>query len=154
METVSSRNVMDRAVVSDLMPESASYVPIVVGPGPGTGSHGPKAKIVGDPTTLQLQVWSGDSQFNGTANLEIQFFGVTEDASGNISLVDDIVQIPPQNGNGGNNRTQPIQITNQNKTTVSVYVVPNSQEVEVMAIVRPISGGPTGNVGVYFFGIE
>ena len=154
METISPKTNTTHAVVQDGPPATAGYTPIVIGPPPNLGhGHGHKVKIVGDPMTMTLNVWSGDTSFSGNVNLEIQFFGINEDSSGNISLIDNITQIPELNPSGGSNRRQSLSISNQNKTAVSVYIVPDSTEVAVMAIVRPISGGASGNVGVYFFDI-
>lgn len=153
METLSTKIDSTHAVV-DMMPETAGYTPVVMGPPPNLGHGRGRPRIAGDATTMPLLVWAGDTTFNGTVNLEIQFFGLNEDGSGNISLVDNVVQIPDQNGNGGANRKQPVQINGQTKTSVNVYIVPNATEVEIMALVRPVGGGPTGNVGVYFFTVE
>jgi hypothetical protein len=155
MDTISSKPKVGHAVVHPDLPTTAGYVPIVVGPGTGAGhghGRGSKAQITGNPITMTVQVWSGDTGFNGTVNLDVQFYGLTEDSSGNISLVDNITQIPEHNGNGGNNRKQTIQLNGQSKTTVNIYVVPDSNEVEAMMLVRP-QGASTGNVGVYFFTI-
>jgi hypothetical protein len=152
METTTKAG-LSHAVIHSGAPETAGYQPIIIGPGTGAGGHGHKAKIAGDAMTMSLNISSGNPNHSGTTNLEIQFFGINEDASGNISLVDDITQIPEQNPSGGNNRKQSLSITNQNQTAVSVYIVPDSTEVAVMAIARPVAGGPSGNVGVYFFDI-
>lgn len=149
METKSPPQATHAVVSPAGMPTTGSYTPIVIGPGTGAGRGRPR--MAGDATTMPLQIWAGDTTFTGTANFEIQFFGMAEDASGNISLIDNVVQIPENNGSGGANRKQPFQISGQNKTTVNVYIVPNANEVEIMALVRPVGGGATGNVGVYFF---
>lgn len=151
METREKTQTGSAVVYRTDMPTTGTYVPIIIGP--GSGARGPKAKIVGDPMTMTLEVWSGNPSHDGTTNLEIQFFGINEDASGNISLVDNVTQIPELNPSGGSNRKQSLSISNQNQTAVSVYIVPDSTEVAVMAIARPVSGGPSGNVGVYFFDI-
>ena len=142
------------AVVHPDLPETGSYTPIVIGPGTGVGRPKPKAAAVDTPYTMTLQIYTGDTSYNGTVNVDLQCFGIYEDASGNTSLIEAPAQIPVQNPNNGNNRKQTIQINGQNKSTYSIYVTPNGNPTAIMVVGRAQGGGSFGNLGVYWFDIE
>ncbi len=151
METISSNPKVGQAVVEVRSPDTAGFVPIVIGPGP-TGR--PKRdKDDTTPYTMSLVMYSGDTGYNGTVHIDLEFFGFYEDNSGNISLIDAPAQIPPTNGNGQGNQKQTVTINGQNHSPLSVLVTPNGNPTAILAIGRAQGGGSFGNVGAYIFDV-
>lgn len=151
MDTVTTPLSGYAVVEENGLPGTAGYVPIIVGPKP---PEFPRVGGVLGPYTFNMQISTSDPSYNGNTMVDVQFFGVNEDASGNIWLTDQVAQIPDTNPGGGNNRKQSVALgTASNPTPVPVYVVPNSQAIAIMVVARPRGGGSFGNVGVYWFDV-
>lgn len=141
------------AVVQDRgLPETAGYQPIVIGPGPGKPHPRPRDEV--GPYTAALQIYSGNAGFNGTMQVDVQVFGITKDASGNVSLQDMIAQIPDKNPNGNDNRKQTITIHGQSKQPLPIYITPDGEATEALILARPQGGSGFGNCGAFWLQID
>lgn len=150
METLSTKPTTGYAVVQDGPPDTASYTPIVIGP----GTSNPKRDGDPGPYTLGLQLYTSNPGYNGTTQVDVQFFGVNEDNSGNVSLIEQVAQIPDTNPQGHGNRKQTIPIgTPSSPTPLPIYITPTAQTIAIMAVARAHGGGSFGNCGVYWFDV-